>query len=179
MIEPVGGGWRRIGLAGRIISLIGATGIAVEYGRTQVAFVAASDSSNVILSEHAEARTARRRNALRRFWIAGQRAVFDWHRQALRAQRNRKRVHAVGRLVGRRTDIAARAVMDNDRHARVHARVRGVINATERYGVSATGLDVPKLDAAAVRIGEDAVGTASHTRYVAVAQGGPYTFADI
>jgi len=60
--------------------------------------------------------------------------------------------------------------MDNDGHARVHARVRGVVDATERHGVSAAGLDVPELDAAAVRIGEDAVGTASHTRDIAVAQ---------
>src|SRR4029453_2438455 len=68
---------------------------------------------------------------------------------------------------------------------------------TERHGVSAAGLDIPKLDAAAVRVGVDAVRTASHTRYVAVAQvvrgidaychahcngrdtGGPYTFASI
>ena len=64
--------------------------------RAQVAFVAASDTSNVILSEHAEALTARHRHALRRVRIAAQRAVFDWHRQALRAQRNRKRVHAFG-----------------------------------------------------------------------------------
>ena len=56
------------------------------------------------------------------------------------------------------TDIAARAVMDNDRHGCVHARVGGVVDATERHGVSAAGLDVPELDAAAVRIGVDAVG---------------------
>ena len=80
-----------------------------------------ASTSNVILSEHAEALTARHRHALRRLRIAAQRAVFDWHRQALRAQRNRKRVHAIARLGGRRTDIAARAVMDNDRHGRVHA----------------------------------------------------------
>ena len=74
------------------------------------------------------------------------------------------------RLGGRHTDIAAHAVMDNDRHGRVHALVGGVVDATERHGVSAAGLDVPELDAAAVRIGVDAVGTASHIRYVAVAQ---------
>ena len=136
-----------------------------------MAFVASSDTSNVILSEHAEALTARHRHAPRRFWIAGQRAVFDWHRLALRVQCNRKRVHAIDpRLGGRRTDIATHAVMDNDLHGRVHALVGGVVDATERHGVSAAGLDVPELIAAAVRIGVDAVGTASHIRYEAVAQ---------
>ena len=136
-----------------------------------MAFVAASDTSDVILSEHAEALTARHRNAVRRFWITGQRTVFDWHRLALRVQRNRKRVHAIDpRLGGRHTDIATHAVMDDDLHGRVHALVGGVVYATERHGVGAAGLDVPELIAAAVRIGVDAVGTASHIRYEAVAQ---------
>ena len=135
-----------------------------------MAFVAASDTSDVILSEHAEALPARHRHAVLRFRIATQRAVFDWHRLALRAQRDRKRVHAFGRLGGRHIDIAAHAVMDNDRHARVHAPVGSVVDATERHGVGAAGLDIPELNAASVRIGEDAVGTASHIRYVAVAQ---------
>jgi hypothetical protein len=192
-------GWRRAALARNIISLLGATGIAVEYGRAQVAFVPPCSSAVVILSEHAEALKAGHRiAALRRVRVAAQSAVFDWHRQALRAQRNVKRVHALGPRLGRlHIEIAARAVMDNDIHARVQPPIGSVVDATERHGVSAASLDVPELNAAAVRIGVDAVGTASHTQYVAVTQvvrgidtqchthcdrrdnGGPYTFADI
>ena len=61
--------------------------------------------------------------------------------------------------------------MNNDVHARVQALVGGIVDAAERHGVGAAGLDIPELNAAAVRGRLDAFSIAGgHTGDIAVAQ---------